>query len=213
MNNFFKSFFILFFIGIFSTYSHHHGEESAAVLNLNVLKKQNTETTYLIKYLKSTRLINDGLAKLDIGLRYRLHPNFKVGAFYVEEWGVFNKTSLKLETSPRFQLGFLPGENWVLKLGNALLYNSKGGQAELYLYPSLTYFFFKDGNPFINLSLRYEYFRELNKKSVHPNYLSTSYINFLYHFSEMTKISLGYSYYEAAKASYTLYHMGFSFIL
>lgn len=204
---------LLFFIGISSTHSHHHGEDSAAVFNLNILKKQNDKETYVIKYMKSTRLVDTGLAKLDIGYRYRFHPNLKVGVFYVEEWGVFNKTSLKLETSPRFQLGFLPGENWVLKLGNALLYNSKAGQIELHLYPDLTYFFFKDGSPFLNVTFRYEYFRELNKKSIHPDYLTTTYLNFLYHFSEKTKLSLGYSYYEAAKNSYPLYHMGVSFIL
>ncbi|MGA2640757.1 MAG: hypothetical protein ABSG21_07615 [Spirochaetia bacterium] len=137
-----------------------------------------------------------------VGGYYRVIPNLKVGALYrvqagarhdddvipntSTQQGVWNDTSQRLESilmldvSPRFQLGFLPGSNWVLMLKGRYLYNAWNGQMSVMARPELTWFWIQDRDPFLNISLSYEMYFPLNFGTTFV-YQSYPYLTVLWH--------------------------------
>ena len=114
-----------------------------------------------------------------LGTYYRLLDNLKVGAFYLgqqgvrhdEDWqqgsdGVWHwadtrsrlENVLVLDASPRAELEFLPGTHWVGELKARYFYNftESDSRQALVLRPGLTYFWLRDGQPFLNFFLQYE---------------------------------------------------------
>lgn len=66
------------------------------------------------------------------------------------------------DITPRVQLNFMPGENWVAEFKTRYFYDFFNQQQTLTLRPGLFYFWMKDNEPFINLSLEYEMYLPLN---------------------------------------------------
>lgn len=119
-----------------------------------------------------------------VGGYYRVILNLKVGALYrvqagarhdndvianqTTQQGEWNDTSQRLESilmldvSPRFQLGFLPGANWVLMLKGRYLDDVWNGQMSVMARPELTWFWIRDRDPFLNISLSYEMYFPVN---------------------------------------------------
>jgi len=142
-----------------------------------------------------------------LGPYYRVHKNVKIGAFYRFQLGARHdddwvqppslwdwKDSRKrgehvfiLDATPRAQLSFLPGENWVLALKTRYLYNTFNKQSTLKLRPGLTYFWLKGLDPFMNFFLQYEVYLPLNygESSIYETWL---YAGTLYHATEHVKI-------------------------
>lgn len=137
-----------------------------------------------------------------VGGYYRVIPNLKVGALYRLEAGArhdddvianqttqqfdWNDTSQRLESilmldvSPRFQLGFLPGANWVLMLKGRYLYDVWNGQMSVMARPELTWFWIRDRDPFLNISLSYEMYFPVNFGTTFI-YQSYPYLTVLWH--------------------------------
>jgi len=98
-----------------------------------------------------------------------------------------------LDVSPRFQLGFLPGANWVLMLKGRYLYNAWNGQMSIMARPELTWFWIKDRDPFLNISLSYEMYFPLNFGTT-LIYQSYPYLSLLYHATPELGIELAGAY-------------------
>ena len=151
-----------------------------------------------------------------VGTYYRVIPNLKVGALARLQAGVrhdndvlpggtapdnftWNDTSgrlegvLMLDVSPRFQLGFLPTGNWVFMLKNRLEYNTFNGQASVMTRPELTWFWIRDRDPFLNLSLSWEIYFPLNFGST-LIYQDYPYLSALWHAAQEVGIELSGAY-------------------
>ena len=100
---------------------------------------------------------------------------------------------LMLDVSPRFQLGFLPRANWVLMLKGRYLYNTWNGQMSIMARPELTWFWIRDRDPFLNVSLSYEMYFPLNFGST-PVYQSYPYLTVLWHATPEVGIELAGAY-------------------
>jgi hypothetical protein len=140
---------------------------------------------------------------------YRIHRNLKVGAFYRWQqgarhdddwidlnpgWAWVDSRSRSehlfiADVSPRFQLRFLPGENWVLMLKARYRYNSFNSQHALILRPGLTYYLLLNREPLLNFSINYGLYFPLNFGST-LIYEHSPYINVLYHVSPTVKLEL-----------------------
>jgi hypothetical protein len=143
-----------------------------------------------------------------LGTYYRLLDNLKVGAFYLAEegvrhdedwvkgpddiWGWANTNSrlenvLVLDASPRLELGFLPGRNWVGELKARYFYDFFDSQQMLTLRPGLTYFWLRDGQPFLNFFLQYEMWFPLGfgQKTLYETW---AYLGALYHLADQVQL-------------------------
>ncbi len=152
---------------------------------------------------------------VSVGGYYRVIPNLKVGALYrvqagarhdndvianpVTQQGEWADTSQRLESilmldvSPRFQLGFLPTGDWVLMLKSRLLYDAWNGQVSVMARPELTWFWLRDRDPFLNVSLSYEIYFPLNFGST-AVYQSYPYLTALWHVTPDVGIELSAAY-------------------
>jgi hypothetical protein len=150
-----------------------------------------------------------------VGGYYRVIPNLKVGALYrvqagvrhdddvianpVTQQGEWNDTSQRLESvlmldvSPRFQLGFLPGANWVLMLKGRYLYDVWNGQMSVMARPELTWFWIQGRDPFLNISLSYEMYFPVNFGSS-VIYQSYPWLSLLYHATPEIGIEISGAY-------------------
>jgi hypothetical protein len=155
------------------------------------------------------------LESVTVGGYYRVIPNLKVGALYRAQAGVrhdddvianpatlqgeWNDTSQRLESvlmldvSPRFQLGFLPGANWVLMLKGRYLYDVWNGQSSIMARPELTWFWIQGRDPFLNISLGYELYFPLNFGST-TIYQSYPWLSLLYHATPEIGIEVSAAY-------------------
>lgn len=141
-----------------------------------------------------------------LGAYYRLIDNLKVGAFYRlafgerhdEDWvesgseWIWRDTSrrpehsLILDATPRFLLEFLPGEDWVLsaKARYALTLFSQDDElvtmSTLLLRPGLTWFWIRDREPVLNVSVHYAAYIPLDFGE-NWWYRHGPYVNLVYH--------------------------------
>lgn len=147
-----------------------------------------------------------------IGGYYRLHRNVKAGAFYRLQFNVRHDDDwieegtswlwadaagraehiLMADFTPRFQLSFLPGKNWLFSVKNRYEYNVNRAEHSLLVRPGLTYFLIRDREPVLNLSLQYATYLSLNFGAV-PWYRHGPYFNVLYHLSPNLQIDIGAS--------------------
>jgi hypothetical protein len=151
-----------------------------------------------------------------VGSYYRVLPNLKVGALARLQAGTrhdddvlpdpggptqfdWNSTASRLEgvlmldVSPRFQLGFLPGSNWVLMVKGRYLYNTWNGQMSIMARPELTWFWMDGRDPFLNFSLSYEMYFPLNFGSS-LLYQGYPYLSVLWHATPEVGIELAGAY-------------------
>src|SRR5271157_5916366 len=150
-----------------------------------------------------------------VGGYYRVIPNLKVGALYrvqagalhdddvianqATQQGAWNDSTQRLESvlmldvSPRFQLGFLPGANWVFMLKGRYLSNAWNGQMSVMARPELTWFWIQDRDPFMNISLSYEIYFPVNFGTTFI-YQSYPYLTVLWHTSPELGIELAGAY-------------------
>ncbi|MGO9309432.1 MAG: hypothetical protein ACLQDL_10460 [Spirochaetia bacterium] len=169
----------------------------------------------LLGRLQSLDSPQQPLESVTVGGYYRVIPNLKVGALYRVEAGalhdndvIANQTTLQgawtdtsqrlesvlmLDVSPRFQLGFLPGANWVLMLKGRYLYNAWNGQSSVMARPELTWFWIKDRDPFLNVSLSYEMYFPVNFGTT-AIYQSYPWLSLLYHATPELGIELAGAY-------------------
>lgn len=142
-----------------------------------------------------------------LGSYYRLLDNLKVGAFYRAEEGVRHdedwvktngswgwvdtngrvENELILDASPRAELSFLPGAHWVGELKTRYLYDFFDSDQYLIVRPGLTYFWLREGEPFINFFLQYELWFPLNfgEKTVYETW---AYLGALYHLDDQVQL-------------------------
>jgi hypothetical protein len=150
------------------------------------------------------------------GSYYRLLDNLKVGAFYLAETGVRHdadwfkdpadgtwkwantngrvESNVVLDASPRAELGFLPGGSWVGELKLRYFYDLFDSEQSLLARPGLTYFWLREGRPFLNFFLQYEMWFPLNfgHRAI---YDSWAYLGALYHLSPVVQLG-GYTAYR-----------------
>ncbi len=152
---------------------------------------------------------------LTLGSYYRLHENLKIGAFYrlqrgkrhdddwvwddsawVWEWEDSRdryEHLLMADVSPRFQLDFIPGKNWVLMLKNRYIFNTFDSHHMILVRPGLTYFLLVDREPLFNFGFNYYLYFPLNfgETTLYEHYHQLSV---LYHASPLLKLELTGSY-------------------
>lgn len=145
---------------------------------------------------------------LTIGSYYRLHRNVKAGAFVrlqvgarhdddwteplpaVWEWEDSTdrlEAVAILDVTPRFQLDFVPGENWVIALKTRYELNTFNLQQSIKVRPGLTYFWIVDRNPVLNVTASYEAYFPLNFGTT-LIYEQWAYLNLLYHLTPTLKL-------------------------
>ena len=149
---------------------------------------------------------------ITLGGYYRLHRNIKAGAFYRlqfnvrhdDDWIEEGTSWLWADTSgraehvviaditPRFQLSFLPGENWLFSMKNRYEYNITQSEHSLLIRPGLTYFLISDREPVLNFTAQYATYLSFNFGAV-PWYRHGPYFNVLYHVSSNLQIDVGVS--------------------
>ncbi len=156
---------------------------TGAGFTVDITKKKDDLSLHL-NLLKTTNIVEARYGKFGVGARYRLHSNYKVGAFLEEDWGVILRTLVRVESSPRFLLSFLPGEKWVLKLGHSAFHNTDIGRSGWRISPELRYYWFRNGAPFINFGYRFEEDRVFNKKTFETLALRKHYGSIIYHYDE-----------------------------
>jgi hypothetical protein len=150
---------------------------------------------------------------LTAGSYFRVHRNLKLGAFYRlqtgalhdDDWGMQAGTwgwadtrdrmehLLILDASPRFLLDFLPGRNWVFMLKGRYELNSFDLQQTLLVQPGLTYFWMRNREPVLNISLNYGLYFPLNFGDT-LIYEHAPYLELLYHLSPTVKLELTGTY-------------------
>jgi hypothetical protein len=163
-----------------------HGRLFAGAGNLEAMFE------YLLRYDADQRFYDlpdialyDGFAA---GLYYRIHPNLKLGAFYRmqlgarhdEDWindgsdWLWRDTTDRIEhvfmgdATPRFQMTLFGSTSWVLSIKNRYEITTYTQDAErvilhsLLVRPGITYFWLRDREPILNLSLQYATYFSLN---------------------------------------------------
>jgi hypothetical protein len=189
---------LLIFIST-NIWAHHHIESTTPTNNtgvissLRVFKKVNK-----INYLAEFTYINvenqSNYTTFEVGGKYRFLKNLKVGAYYSRHLVDGNDANVGiLELSPRFLLNFLPGERWVSELRVRYVKNFTRSETTLQVRPGLTYFWFKNGAPFINLFTQYESYRSLDY-GAKATYAHWFYLGGLYHFSKKLKFAPFFTY-------------------
>lgn len=146
-------------------------------------------------------------AALTLGSYLRPHKNLKIGLFYRLQQGVRHDDDwvwedgmwtwaenlgrfehlLIADVSPRFQLSFLPGENWVFMLKARYLFNTFNLHHSLYFRPGLSYFVLRERQPLVNLSLNYGFYIPLNFSDV-VIYEHEPYFTALFHLGDVFKL-------------------------
>ena len=150
-----------------------------------------------------------------VGSYYRLIPNLKVGALARLQAGARHDNDvladvatnnfawadtsgrlegeLMLDATPRFKLDFLPTGNWVFLLKSRFEYNTFNGQMSVLARPELTWFWIRDRDPLLNLSLSWEIYFPLNFGStlIYENY---PYLTALWHATPDVGIELSGAY-------------------
>jgi hypothetical protein len=139
--------------------------------------------------------------------------NLKVGAFYRlqkgarhdDDWIDLNpgwgwrdtedrtEQVLIADATPRFLLGFLPGENWAFSLKNRYFYNTFNDQHTISVRPGLTYFLIRDRAPLINLTAYYDAYFSLNYGDTLV-YAQWPTLDVLLHLSSTVKADFSASY-------------------
>jgi hypothetical protein len=154
-----------------------------------------------------------GYRSLTAGSYYRISRHIKAGAFYRLQmgarhdddwifldpgWGWVDSRDrfehiLILDFSPRFQLKFLPGENWVFMLKNRYLYNTFNNEHTLKVRPGITYFLMRNRDPLLNFSFNYALYVPINwgDTFIYSHY---PYLEVLYHVSPLVKLYLNAAY-------------------
>lgn len=138
---------------------------------------------------------------LRLGGYYRVVDQLKLGAFYklqtgavhTEDWdrirGVWEDTTdrieqlLILDATPRFQLEFLPGENWLVMVKNRYYLNFYNGNQALMVRPGLSYFYIRDREPRFSAGFAYGLYFPLNFDET-LLYEESPYLNFIYFLSD-----------------------------
>ena len=154
-----------------------------------------------------------GYRALTVGGYYRPHRNLKVGLFYRLQAGARHDDDwievsggwewqdtrerieqvLMVDVSPRVELGFLPGANWVGMLKGRYLINTFNREQSILLRPGLTYFLLVDRRPLFNFSFNYGLYFPLNFGTTLV-YEQAPYLSALYHLGEHVKLELTGSY-------------------
>ena len=194
---------LLFFIISFSVFSHHHVENIAGSTeigyrsSLRIFKFTDT-INYMAEYSRSDIKRQNNYDTLELGGKYRLFRNLKIGLYYSrhfknqgERWN--NEDFIISELSPRYLLNFLPGERWVFEFRARYEHNLSVQQHNVKLRPGLTYFWFKDGNPFMNIFLQHEIYHALNYAG-EGNLAHWTYLGSLFHYNDKFKWSPFISY-------------------
>lgn len=154
-----------------------------------------------------------GPRALTLGSYYRLHRNVKAGAFVrlqqgvrrdddwiepspgVWEWedaGERTEIVAVADVTPRFQLGFLPGGNWVLAVKGRYELNTDDLRQSIKVRPGLTWFWIVDRNPLLNASLAWEAYIPLNFGST-LLYEQWAYLDLLYHLTPTVKLEASFA--------------------
>ena len=145
---------------------------------------------------------------------YRVHPNLKLGAFYELAFGqrhdddwieigeawLWRDTSGRLEhtfiadVTPRFLVPFLPGESWVFSLKNRYeltVYDQDETVTRntALIRPGLTWFFVRDREPVINVSVQYATYLSLDFGSTWW-YRHGPYASVIYHLTPFVLLDL-----------------------
>jgi hypothetical protein len=170
----------------------------------------------LVEYKQQTEIASQKESSLTLGSRYRLHRNFKLGLFFSRRQGlrhdddwILDSTSdwvwqntnnraenfVIIELSPRMLMPFLPGKRWVFEFRTRGERNLENDHNTLKLKPGLTYFWLKEGAPFMNFFLQYEAYLPLNY-GIESIYQSWIYTGFLFHWSNRFKPGLFFTKYE-----------------
>ncbi|MBT7608960.1 MAG: hypothetical protein HN576_04345 [Bacteriovoracaceae bacterium] len=170
----------------------------------------------LIEYKQHTEVDTQKESGLTLGSRYRLHRNFKAGLFFSRRQGlrhdddwvkdnnndwVWQNTNNRAENfvifelSPRMLLPFLSGKTWVFEFRMRGERNLENDHNSLKLKPGLTYFWLKNGAPFMNFFLQYEAYLPLNY-GTETIYQTWIYTGFLFHWSKRFKPGLFFTKYE-----------------
>jgi hypothetical protein len=153
---------------------------------------------------------------LTVGGYYRVLRNLKIGAFYRVEAGALHDDDwvphvpsppgwfwqdtsgrleqlLMLDVSPRFQLSFLPGKDWVLLLKARYIYDTWNGEQSILAQPELTWFWIVDRVPVLNVSASYALYFPLNFGTP-PLYESYPYLTVLWHMSPELGLEIAGAY-------------------
>lgn len=132
-----------------------------------------------------------------------LNSNLRTGFFYQRQYGVRHDEDwfkdpvtswqwknvnqrgedlVLLDISPKTLLPFLPGESWTLEFKTRYEYNFFDQNQTLRVRPNLSYFWIREGRPFLNFFLQEELALALNygSKSINERW---TYIGALYHYS------------------------------
>jgi hypothetical protein len=144
--------------------------------------------------------------RLLVGAYAQPWRNLRLGAFYQLQYGVRHdedwvKTDvwhwqdtgdraehlLVLDASPRVELAFLPGENWMGELKIRWAYSSFNHQQTLRLRPGLTYFWLREGQAFLSFFAQYEGYFPLNygEKTLYETW---AYLGAIYHVSPIVQL-------------------------
>jgi hypothetical protein len=157
-----------------------------------------------------------GYRAATLGGYYRLLANLKVGAFYRlqagarhdDDWVLTQaptwfwswqdttgrlESLVMLDVSPRFQLDFLPGRNWVLMVKGRYMLNLSDFEQSILLRPQLTWFWLVDREPFLNVSLSYDVYFPLNFGQA-PIYQQYPYLTVQYSVTPALMLELGGAY-------------------
>ena len=191
---------ILFFFTLISNlYAHHHIESTTPTSGSGIMSalrvfKKTEKINYLAELAYADVQNQDHYKTFEVGGKYRLLRNLKLGAYYGRHFKDTGDENVGiLELSPRFLLDFLPGERWVGEFRVRYIENFSRHERSLRMRPGLTYFWFRNGSPFINFFAQYEFYRSLDygAKAVYAHW---SYLGALYHHSEIVKFSPFFSY-------------------
>ncbi len=201
-------------------YAHDHFPENLDKFliggSVTVLKDFGDKIDGLTSLERSSQIDNRSRGEFRLGGRYRLHQNLKVGLFYLNQWGHREDDDwlkvapgvngwlwrdvdsvhidiIEAEVYPRFLLDFLPGERWVFEFRNTLQTKLHTGMRLWHIRPGLTYFWFKDGSPYMNISLRYGQYNRLTLKNGITEYRREVYLNFLRHITRKLKFNINFS--------------------
>lgn len=142
------------------------------------------------------------------GGRFRLFQNLKVGAFYQlakgarhdEDWVLQNnrwtwrnteqrqEDNIIVEITPKFLLDFLPGERWVFNFRVSGKQNLFNDNKTLLTRPGLSFYWFKNGSPYMNFYLQHEIYFPLNygRDTIYQRW---TYLGMMYHFNKTVKVS------------------------
>ncbi len=145
-----------------------------------------------------------------LGTYYRMIPNLRAGLFYqrqygfrhdadwirdpVVEWKWANTNGrgedlLIFDFSPKLLLSFLPGTNWSFEFKARYEYNFFNRNQSLRLAPTLTYFWIRNGEAFLNFFLQEDQVFPLNygKKLVNEQW---TYLGVLYNYDSQWQAGL-----------------------